>query len=106
MDEKPLSISPHQLYARLGTARAPVLVDVRRLDAFAADDRGADTSRPDLTPQGEGLLAISYGLSANFPNDHEILGHALIIYDALYVWCRLQSEKQQSHLTIGNQRVA
>src|SRR5215211_8039905 len=33
------SISPNDLYAQLGTALAPVLVDVRRQDAFAADDR-------------------------------------------------------------------
>ncbi len=37
------------------------------LDRLATIVRGADTSRPDLTPQCEGLLAISYGLSANFP---------------------------------------
>ncbi len=53
--------------------------------------RGADTSSPNLTPQCEGLLAISYGLSANFPDDHEMLRHGMVIYDALYTWCRLQS---------------
>ena len=37
------------------------------LDRLATIVRGADTSRPDLTPQCEGLLAISYGLSSNFP---------------------------------------
>ena len=41
----------------------------------------------------EGLLAISYGLSANFRDDHEMLKHGMVIYDALYTWCRLQSEK-------------
>jgi rhodanese-related sulfurtransferase len=50
--------------------------------------RGADTSRPDLLPQCEGLLAISYGLSANFPDDHEMLKHGMVMYDALYTWCR------------------
>jgi rhodanese-related sulfurtransferase len=45
------------------------------LDRLATIVRGAETSRPDLTPQGQGLLAISYGLSANFPNDHEMLKH-------------------------------
>jgi len=39
MDGNPTSISSSDLYARLGTASAPVLVDVRRQDAFAADDR-------------------------------------------------------------------
>jgi hypothetical protein len=61
------------------------------LDRLASIVRGADTSRPDLTPQCEGLLAISYGLSANFPDDHEMLRHGLVMYDALYTWCRQQA---------------
>src|SRR3954467_1795778 len=66
------------------------------LDHLATIVRGADTSRPDLTPQCEGLLAISYGLSSNFRDDHEMLKHGMVIYDALYTWCRLQREKQSS----------
>jgi hypothetical protein len=61
------------------------------LDRVAAIVRGADTSRPDLAPQCEGLLAISQGLSANFPDDHEMLKHGMTVYDALYAWCRRQS---------------
>jgi hypothetical protein len=64
------------------------------LDRLATIVRGADTSRPDLTPQGEGLLAISHGLSANFPDDHEMLKHGLVMYDALYTWCRMQIRKE------------
>jgi rhodanese-related sulfurtransferase len=60
------------------------------LDHLATIVRGADTSRRDLTPQCDGLYAISLGLSANFPDDHEMLRHGLIIYDALYTWCRKQ----------------
>src|SRR5215207_6373354 len=37
MDEA-LPISPNELYARLGTARAPVVVDLRRQNAFDAED--------------------------------------------------------------------
>jgi rhodanese-related sulfurtransferase len=66
------------------------------LDHLALIVRGADTSRPDVTPQCEGLLAISHGLSANFPDDHEMLRHGMVIYDALYTWCRLQAERQQT----------
>ena len=58
------------------------------LDRLAAIVRGADTSRHDLAPQCEGLYAISIGLSATFPDDHEMLQHGLVIYDALYAWCR------------------
>ena len=55
--------------------------------------RGADTSRLDLTPQSAGLYAISLGLSQRFTDDHEMLAHGLILYDALYAWCRsLQGE--------------
>src|SRR6516225_9852276 len=39
MDDRPIPISPSDLYGRLGTASAPVLLDVRRQDAFVADDR-------------------------------------------------------------------
>jgi rhodanese-related sulfurtransferase len=63
------------------------------LDHLATIVRGADTSRHDLSPQCGGLFAISLGLSANFPDDHEMLKHGLVIYDALYTWCRtLQAE--------------
>ena len=58
------------------------------LDRVATVVRGADTSRRDLAPECEGLYAISFGLSANFPDDHEMLSHGLVIYDALYTWCR------------------
>ena len=65
----------------------------RALDQLAAIVRGADTSRHDLAPQCGGLFAISLGLSANFPNDHEMLAHGMVMYDALYTWCRsLQHE--------------
>jgi rhodanese-related sulfurtransferase len=52
--------------------------------------RGADTSRLDLAAQAPGLLAISQGLSLNFKNDHEMLEHGMVMYDALYAWCRSQ----------------
>jgi rhodanese-related sulfurtransferase len=58
------------------------------LDKLATIVRGADTSRLDLAPQAAGLLAISQGLSINFENDLEMLGHGLVVYDALYAWCR------------------
>jgi hypothetical protein len=55
--------------------------------------RGADTDRLDLAPQAAGLLAISLGLSRNYADDHEMLRQGMVIYDALYSWCKeLQSE--------------
>ena len=50
--------------------------------------RGADTGKPGLTPQSPGLMAISLGLSVNFPNDHAMLEQGMVIYDALYAWCK------------------
>jgi hypothetical protein len=58
--------------------------------------RGADTSRLDLAPQSAGLYAISLGLSATFPDDHEMLRQGLVMYDALYAWCKsLQHETRR-----------
>src|SRR5262249_49874146 len=39
MDGKTRSISPHDLHQRLGTAASPLVIDVRRADAFRADDK-------------------------------------------------------------------
>jgi len=50
--------------------------------------RGADTSRLELAPQSAGLYAISLGLSHNFSDDHQMLAHGMVLYDALYAWCR------------------
>ena len=55
--------------------------------------RGADTSRLDLTPQSAGLFAISLGLSANYSDDHEMLKHGMVMYDALYAWCQQCQEE-------------
>jgi hypothetical protein len=58
--------------------------------------RGADTSRLDLTPQSAGLFAISLGLSATYADDHEMLAHGMVMYDALYAWCRSCQEEQHN----------
>jgi hypothetical protein len=58
------------------------------LHQLAVIVRGADTSRLDLTPQSPGLYAISLGLSATFTDDHEMLKHGMVMYDALYAWCK------------------
>lgn len=58
------------------------------LAQLAAIVRGADTERLDLAPQSAGLYAVSLGLSRLFTDDHEMLRHGLVVYDALYAWCR------------------
>jgi hypothetical protein len=57
------------------------------LKQLATIVRGADTSRLDLSPQSAGLYAMSLGLSKVFTDDHEMLRHGLVMYDALYAWC-------------------
>ena len=59
----------------------------KALQDLAVIVRAADTDRLDLAPQAAGLLAISLGLSRNFSNDHEMLTHGMVMYDALYTWC-------------------
>jgi rhodanese-related sulfurtransferase len=67
----------------------PVLADL------AVIVRGADTGKPDLTPQSAGLLAISLGLSELYRNDHDMLAHGMVTYDALYAW--LKSARAEIH---------
>jgi len=58
------------------------------LTQLAAIVRGADTAHLELAPQAAGLLAVSLGLSRNFKDDHEMLKHGMVVYDALYAWCK------------------
>ena len=62
-------------------------LDNAPLQDLALIVRGADTDRLDLAPQSAGLLAISLGLSHTFTDDHEMLRHGMVMYDALYAWC-------------------
>ena len=57
--------------------------------------RGADTARLDIAPQAAGLLALSLGLSHNFADDHAMLAQGMVMYEALYAWCR--HTQQETH---------
>ena len=70
------------------------LVDTA-LDTLAVIVRGADTSRLDLAPEAAGLVAISLGLSHNFKDDHKMLEHGMVMYEALYSWCK--SSRKETH---------
>jgi hypothetical protein len=63
-------------------------LDEPALQRLAVIVRGADTARLVLAPESAGLYAISSGLSRVFSDDHELLRHGLVMYDALYAWCR------------------
>ena len=63
------------------------------LQRLALIVRGADTAKLDLAPQAPGLAAVSLGLSRIFPDDHEMLKHGMVLYDALYAWCKEGQEE-------------
>ncbi|MFZ6712058.1 chromate resistance protein ChrB domain-containing protein [Undibacterium sp. TC9W] len=66
------------------------------LQTLATIVRGADTGKLDLTAQSAGLYALSLGLSKTFADDHIMLRHGMVMYDALYAWCRhCQAEAHQ-----------
>lgn len=57
--------------------------------------RAADTDTLEKSAQAPGLLAITLGLSENIRDDHKMLEVGMVIYDALYSWCR--SLVQEKH---------
>ena len=65
-------------------------LDDPALAALALIVRGADTGKLELTPQSPGLLAVSRGLSLNYPDDHAMLERGMVVYDALYTWLRAE----------------
>ncbi len=73
-------IKKHQLLTQPAVA-------AKGLQDLAVIVRAADTDRLELAPQAAGLLAISLGLSRNFSDDHAMLRHGMVIYDALFAWC-------------------
>jgi rhodanese-related sulfurtransferase len=50
--------------------------------------RAADTATLDAIPEASGLLAVSLGLSRMFADDLEQLRAGMLVYDAIYRWCR------------------
>lgn len=63
--------------------------------------RGADTARPDLVPEAAGLLAASLGLSRMYTDDLEQLEAGMLLYDALYRWCR--DARDETHSWVSHQ---
>ena len=58
------------------------------LQRLAGIIRAADTDTLDRSAEAPGLLAITLGLGANIRDDQALLRAGLVIYDALYTWCR------------------
>ncbi|MBL7922270.1 MAG: chromate resistance protein [Bacteroidia bacterium] len=59
--------------------------------------RAADTDTLEKSAQAAGLFAISAGMSYNFKDDHEMLKHGMVMYDALYSWCKYVSDEIHKH---------
>jgi len=77
------------------------LVALPGLARLAPIVRGADTGRPDLVPEAAGLLAMSLGLSRMFSDDLAQLDAGMLVYDALYRWCR--DATQETHDWVSHQ---
>ncbi len=63
------------------------------LDRLARIVRGADTARMDLQPEAAGLLAASLGLSRMYSDDLKQLEAGMLLYDAMFRWCRDATEE-------------
>jgi len=48
-----------------------------------------------VSPKKRGSIrsAVSLGLSRIFPDDLEMLKHGMVLYDALYAWCKEGQEE-------------
>ena len=64
------------------------LAAIRRSTGSRSSCAARTPAKLDLAPQAPGLAAISLGLSRNFADDHEMLKHGMVMYDALYTWCK------------------
>ena len=71
------------------------------LDRLALIVRAADTDRLDLAPQAAGLLAISLGLGDIYRDDQALLVQGMIVYDALFAWCRSDRAERHTRNDVG-----
>ncbi|MDP3601763.1 MAG: sulfurtransferase/chromate resistance protein [Bosea sp. (in: a-proteobacteria)] len=63
------------------------------LDRLATIVRAADTATLETVPEAAGFLAASLGLSRMFRDDLAQLDAGMLLYDAMYRWCRDASEE-------------
>ena len=75
MDGQGLPITPAELYRHLGTAKAPLLIDVRRAPAFDTDNQriiGASRRLPDEVSTWRSILPIGHQVVAYCVHGHEV----------------------------------
>jgi len=73
------------------------------LDTMAIIIRGADTDAHHLASQSSGLWAISAGLAHNTANDYDLLEKGMLIYDALYSWCKYLKKEKHTQNPVEHQ---
>lgn len=71
------------------------------LDHLARIIRAADTASLENEPEAAGLLAMSLGLSRLHRDDLAQLEEGMLIYDALYRWCRDSSGETHNWPNLG-----
>jgi rhodanese-related sulfurtransferase len=76
---------------RIGSEREAVAYDIPEVKFSHEGERCSF----DLAAQSAGLLAVSLGLSRLYKDDHEMLEHGMVVYDALYAWCK--GGKEETH---------
>ncbi|WP_207472029.1 hypothetical protein [Paracoccus fontiphilus] len=104
----PNAISPDKLFRLIGTARTPVILDVRSDEDFAADPRllpgamRADDRTPGEAPWPPGPTVVLcqaghqrsqgaaglLGLSRIHADDQQQMEAGMLVHDALYRWAR------------------
>ena len=60
----------------------------RALLELAVIVRAADTDAKHLAPEAAGLEAIAEGFRLSYADDQDLLERELLVYDALYAYCR------------------
>ena len=69
---------------------------------LAAIVRAADIDATYLAPEAAGLQAIAEGFRLNFADDGELLEHELLVFDALYAYCRQRVVREINRTRCGN----
>lgn len=88
------SITAAALQQALRSSNPPLVIDVRKRPAFlAAPDMIRGALRRD--PESPGALPCADDVVVYCVHGHEMLEHGMVMYDALYAWCR--STKSEVH---------
>jgi len=60
---------------------------------FSKEKMMKHMQKQDMATQTTALAAMSLGLSRIFPDDRKMLKHGMVMYGALYAWCKEGQEE-------------